>query len=184
MPRKSMVELEAEATTNLPDNTSGAISAADVRQMFLDFINAIRPAYGVLQKTAPQTVNLGTTDVSFVYTTATSSDINQLTASAATGKISRTERGTSSINFTMDIECATNRFITFTLYKNGAATPWRMTVNGAGTGKPTAVSMTAIDYADPAAEYEVRAMADTAATSTILSNGSLILGVDPVNSYT
>ena len=107
----------------------------------------------------------------FVYTTATSSDINQLTASAPLGKISRAERGTSTINFTMDIECATNRFITVTLYKNGVATPWRITVNGAGTGKPIGCLLTAIDYADPAAEYDVRLTADTAGDSTVINNG-------------
>lgn len=46
-----------------------------------------------------------------------------------------------------------------------------------------AVSTLGVIYADPAAEYEVRAMADTAGTSTVLTNGSLIVGVYPVNSY-
>jgi hypothetical protein len=184
MPRKSMVELEAEATTNLPDNTSGAISAADVRQMFLNFINAIRPAYGTCQKTTPQTVNLGLTPVTITYNTAQSSDINQLTASAPLGEIDRTERGTSTINFTMDFECATNRFITATLYKNGAITPWRATVNGAGAGSPVGMAFTAVDYADPAASYDVRLTAEQANVSTTISNGAFLLSVDPVNSFT
>ena len=183
MPRKSIVELEAQATTNLPDNTSGAISPADVRQLFIDFLNAIRPAYGILQKTTPQTISLGLTPVAFPYTTQTDSDPNQTNSSPANGQITRLARGTSTINFTMDIECATNRFITATLFKNGVATAWRITCNGAGTGNPVGMSLTAVDYADPAAVYEIRLAAETANTSTILSSGALILSVDPVNSY-
>lgn len=184
MPRKSIVELEAQAASTLPDNSVGAISPADVRLMFQDFLNAIRPAYGVLQKTAPQTVNLGLTPQLISYNTASNSDINQTTTSLPNGTVTRSERGTSTINFNMDIEVAANRFITATLFKNGVATPWRITMNGAGAGNPVGMAMTAVDYADPAATYEVRLSAEVDSTSTIISNGALILGVDPVNSYT
>lgn len=184
MPRKSIVELTAQANADFADNVIGAITPAKLRTWATDFLHAIAPAYGVCQKTAPQTVNLGLTPAPITYDTATSSDINQLTSSAPLGKISRSERGTSTINFTMDIECTTNRFITATLFKNGVATPWRITVNGAGAGNPVGMAMTAIDYADPAAEYEVRLSAETAGISTTISNGALILAVDPVNSYT
>lgn len=184
MPRKSISELTAQAIASFPDNVTGLITPALLRTMFEDFLKAIAPAYGVCQKTAPQTVNLGLTPVAISYTTAQSSDINQLTASAAIGKISRLERGTSTINFTMDIECASSRFITATLFKNGVATPWRITMNGAGSGNPVGIALTVVDYADPAAEYEVRLSAEVDATSTVISNGGLILSVDPVNSYT
>ena len=184
MPRKSIVELEAQAAADLPDNTTGLITPADVRNMFLDFLNAIRPAYGVCQKTAPETVTLGLTPAAIAYTTGTSSDSNQLTANAATGQVSRSERGTATINFSMDVECAANRFITATLFKNGVATTWRITVNGAGTGNPVGMALTAIDYADPAATYEVRLSAETDGVSTVINNGALVLAIDPVNSYT
>lgn len=184
MPRKSITELTAQAIASFPDNVIGSITPALLRTMFEDFLHAIAPAYGICQKTAPQTVNLGLTPAPIAYTTATSSDINQLTASAPLGTITRSERGASTINFTMDIECQTNRFITATLFKNGVATTWRITVNGAGTGNPVGMALTAVDYADPAAEYDVRLSAETAGTSTIISNGALILSVDAVNSYT
>lgn len=183
MPRKSISELFAQAVADFPDNISGQITPEKLRTFCTDFLNAIRPAYGILQKTAPQTINLGLTPIALVYTTATSSDINQLTASAATGKVSRLERGTSTINFTMDIECAANRFVTATLFKNGAATSWATTMNGAGSGNPVGLSLTAVDYADPAAEYEVRMSAEQAGVSTVINNGGLILSIDPVNSY-
>ena len=184
MPRKSIVELTAQAIASFPDNITGAITPALLRTMFEDFLHAIAPAHGICQKTTQQTVNLGLTPIAIVYNTAQSSDINQLTASAATGKISRSERGTSTINFTMDIDCAANRFITAALFKNGVATPWQITMNGAGAGNPVGMALTAVDYADPAAEYEIRLSAETAGVSTIINNGGFILSVDPVNSYT
>jgi hypothetical protein len=184
MPRKSIVELLAQSDASFPDNNSGAITPALLRAMINDFLKAIAPAYGVCQKTAPQTVNLGTTPAAIQYNTATSSDINQVLSSAALGEIERLERGTSTINFTMDIECATNRFITATLFKDGVATPWRITMNGAGTGNPVGMALTAIDYADPAATYDVRLSAEAAGVSTVINNGAFLLSVDPVNSFT
>jgi hypothetical protein len=89
----------------------------------------------------------------------------------------------SSLNFDMALEAPVGRFITFTLFKNGVATPWRVTGNGAGTGNPVAVSMTALDYADPAAYYEIFATAEVANTNTRVSNGGVILSVLPVNIY-
>lgn len=183
MPRKSITELTAQALAAFPDNVTGLITPAALRTFCEDFLNAIRPAYGVLQKTTAQTVNLGTTPAAVQYTTATDSDINQTNSSPATGTITRLERGTSTINFTMDIEAAANRFITATLYKSGVATAWRTTMNGAGTGNPVGMALTAVDYADPAAEYEVRLSAEAAGTSTVISNGAFIVSVDPVNSY-
>jgi len=181
--RKSIQELIAQCDATIEDNTIGAISPADVRNLIKDILTAIAPAYGVLQKTSPQTVNLGLTPATIQYTTAHTSNPSELTASAATGSIDRTDRGTSSINFTMDIECAANRFITATLFKNGTATLWRITMNGAGTGNPVGMALAAVDYADPSAEYEVRLSAEQNGVSTIISNGALILAVDPVNSY-
>jgi len=182
--RKSIVELEAQADATIEDNTTGAISPADVRAMFKDFLNAIRPAYGVIKQTGNPTQNLGLTPTKMLWNNASDSDINQTISSAANGSITRTERGTSTINVTLDVECASGRFITATLYKNGVATPWRITTVGAGNGNPVGMAMTAVDYADPEAYYEIFLSAEANNTATIVSNASMILSVDPVNSYT
>jgi len=181
--RKSITELLAQAASSFPDNTTGAITPALLRTFVEDFLQAIAPAYGILQKTASQTVTLGLTPVAISYTTSTDSNANQTNSSAPNGKVTRLERGTSTINFTMDIECAANRFITATMYKSGVATPWRITVNGAGTGNPVGMSLTIVDYADPAAEYEIRLSAEQDGVSTIISNGAFIVAVDPVDDY-
>jgi hypothetical protein len=184
MPRKSVTELELQADTTLEDNVTKNISAADVRTLIKDFLNAFRPAYGTLTLTGAPVINLGLTPVKAQWNNAQDSDINQTSSSAATGRITRTDRGTSEITFTMDFECTQGRLVSFTLYKNGAATPWRVTATGAGSGKPVGVAFSAIDYADPAAYYEIFAECDTASTATTMSNGSCVLKVAPVNSYT
>ena len=185
MARKSVVELEAQANATIEDNLINAISPADVRQMFLDFLNAFRPAYGVLQQTGTVVQTYGaTTPVKVAWNNAQDSEPSQTTSSAASGRITRSERGTAHITFTMDFEATNGRFITFTLYKNGAPTPWRITGNGGGAGNPVSVVMSAIDYADPAAFYEVFASAEVDGISTTISNGSLIVSISPVNNFT
>jgi hypothetical protein len=99
--------------------------------------------------------------------------------------VTKVEKGTSTINFSMDMETVASRFVTFTLYKNGVATPWRITGNGGGAGNPVAVAFTAVDYSPtPNAVYDVRATAELAATSTILTNGVFVVQVEPVRDFT
>ena len=183
MARKSIVELLAQADATIEDNTTGAISPADVRNLIKDFLTAIAPAYGYIQQTGNPTQNLGLTPAKMLWNNASDSDIDQATSSAANGSISRLERGTSTINVTLDVECASGRFITATLYKNGAATSWRITGVGAGNGNPVGMAMTAVDYADPAAYYEIFLSAEANNTATIVSNAAFVLQVLPVNSY-
>lgn len=186
MARKSMAELLAQVTSTLADNTVGAITPAVMRQMFSDFITAIAPAYGQLTKDTGSTQLLGTTPVKVAWSASATSDVSQVVVSAATGFIERTERGTSSITFNISADGPTGRVVTFTLYKDGAPMPvsWDTSAAMQGAGKPVACSFSAIDYADPAAEYSVWATCDTNSTSTTLSNAALVLSVVPVNSYT
>ena len=184
MPRKSIQELTAQAIASFPDNTTGLITPALLRAMFIDFLNAISPAYGLLSRSTPNVQVLGLAPVIVAFQTAFDGDPAQTTSSTASNTIARSERGTSTINFTADLECQANRFVTFTLYKNGVATTWRITGNGGGAGNPISVALTAIDYADPAATYAIEATCETNGTSVTLSNMALVLAVDPVRSYT
>jgi hypothetical protein len=180
-----MNELIAQANATIEDNVTGNITAADVRTMILDFINAISPAYGVLSiPTGTLTQTAGLTPVLMDFNTSQDSNPAQTTSNATANTITRAERGTSTINFTTDFEAAVNRFVTFTLYKNGIATPWRVTANGGGSGNPVGVAMTAVDYADPAPVYDIRMTAEIAGVSVVTSNAALIVQVEPVTSYT
>lgn len=184
MARKSINELAAQAIANFPDNITGDVSPADLRQFCLDFLEAISPAYGYLTKTTGSSQLLGLTPVVVDFTAGFDSDPTQTTSSAANNNITRSERGTCTMNFSCDFETNSGRFITFTIFKNSSATPWRVTGNGAGAGNPVSVALTAVDYADPAAIYDVRATAELANTTTTLSDIVLLLSVDPVKSYT
>ena len=184
MPRKSIQELIAQATADFPDNVTGLITPAKLRNWAIDFLNAISPAYGYLTQPGPHTQTFGLTPALVVFQGHQDSDPAQTTSSVPASTVARSERGTSTINFSMDLETNNGRFITFTIYKNGVATPWRITGNGGGAGNPISVALTAIDYADPAATYDVRATAEVAGTSVILTNGLLVVAIDPVRSFT
>lgn len=184
MARKSINELIAQATADFPDNTGGLVTPAKLRQWAIDFLNAIAPAYGVLQIT-PGTLNqtLNIAPQLLVFNSAYNSDPAQTTAAVPASTVTRTDRGTVTVNFTADFECTNGRFVTFTLYKNGVATPWRVTGNGGGNGNPVAVALTAVDYADPAATYAIYASCEVNGTVVTLSNAAMIVAIDPVRSY-
>lgn len=184
MARKSILELIAQATADFPDNVTGLVTPAKLRNWAIDFLNSIAPSYGYLLLTGPTTQTFGLTPALVVFQTAYDSDPAQTTSAVPASTVTRAEKGTSTINFTMDLETNNGRFITFTLFKNGVATPWRVTGNGGGAGNPIAVSLTAIDYADPPAVYGMRATAEQAGTSVTLSNGGMIVQVEPVRSFT
>jgi hypothetical protein len=184
MARKSILELIAQATADFADNGTGLITPAKLRNWAIDFLNSIAPAYGLLTLTGPTTQTFGLTPALVVFGAAQDSNPAETTSTVPGSSIARAEKGTSTINFSMDLETNNGRFITFTLFKNGAPTPWRITGNGGGNGNPISVALTAIDYADPGAVYDIRATAEVAATSVILTNGVFILAVDPVRSFT
>lgn len=185
MPRKSIVELIAQATADFPDNTTGLITAAKLRGWAIDFLNSISPAYGYLTITGPLSQTFGLTPALVVFQAAFNSDPSQTTAAVPASTVTKVERGNVTINFTMDMEAANGRFISFTLFKNGVATGWKTTGNGGGIGNPVGVSLTAVDYSStPGAVYDVRGTAEVAGTAVTLSNGGFVVQVDPVRDFT
>lgn len=183
--RPSFAELRALIASTFPDNTAGDIEPSELRTYLLGALAAVQPAYGQLLRqtlSANLTANI-TPPVKLTWQAAADSDPTQTTSVFAAGTIARSERGTSKIQFVTNLETNSNRFITFTLFKNGVATPWKITGNGAGAGNPVAVALTAIDYADPAATYDIRMSAETNGTVVTLSGSAMILECLPVNSY-
>lgn len=183
MARKSINELIAEANAAFPDNVTGLITPADLRDFCLNFLNAISPAYGYLTAAGPLSQTFGLTASLVGFSNAYDSDPAQTTSNAA-GTIARSERGTSTINFSVDVSCANNVSVTFTINKNGTPTLWKITATGRGASNPVSAALTAIDYADPAATYTVTAVAENAGTACTLEQMALIVGIDPVKSYT
>lgn len=185
MARKSILELIAQAEVDFPDNTTGMITPALLRQWCVDFLNSIAPAYGYLTLAGPTNQTFGLTPSLVVFQGAVNSDPSQVTAAVPASTVTRTERGTATINFTMDMEASNGRFVSFTLYKNGVATTWRTTGNGGGAGNPVGVALTAVDYApDPGAVYDIRATAEVNGAVVVLSNGAFVVQIEPVRSFT
>lgn len=182
--RKSINELIAQATAAFADNVTGNITPAALRNFCLDFLNAITPAYGLLRRSTSNTQTVGTTDALVVFNVAQDSDPAQTTSAVPASTITRAEKGSTEININIDVECATNREVTLTLYKDGAATPFRVTTSGRGAGSPVGVGMVAFDYSDPPAVFDLRAKTDAAGTSVIFNNGVMLLSVLPVRSFT
>lgn len=184
MARKSINELIAQATADFADNVTGLITPTKLRNWAIDFLNSISPAYDYLTKITASPQTFGLTPALVVFDAAYDSDPSQTTAAVPASTITRAERGSSTFQFSADIETQNGRFITFTLYKNGAPTLWRITGNGGGVGNPVSVALTAVDYADPAAVYSMEATAEVNGTSVTLSNMAFLLEVNTVRSFT
>lgn len=185
MPRKSIQELIAQANANLPDNTAGLISAQDVRELIVDFLNAIAPAYGQLVRETPANFTWGPTPVNVSFEAAADSNPAQTTSSIGSNTITKAEKGTVTLNFTADVEGPNGRVVDFEFRRGLDVLPWRVSTTLGGTGKPIGVALTGIDYtSQDNDQFYVYATCDTAGTSVLLSNAAFILSVDPVNSFT
>ena len=184
MARKSIVELIAQATADFPDNAAGLITPAKLRNWAIDFLNAIAPVYSILHANGPLNQTFGTVPVLVAFNAVTNSLPSEMVAAVPASTITRTDRGTVQFDLSIDFECQTNRFVTFIVYKNGVATTWRQTGNGAGAGNPVSVSLAGIDYADPAAVYSVQAICETAGTVVTMTNMAFVVSIVPVRAYT
>lgn len=183
MLRKSLDEIRVQAMAWLQNNQTGETSPGELRTLFLDFFDAIAPAYATLALAGPNNQELGQVPVKLQWSNAETSNANEITASAATGSIIRAERGTTKLSFAIDFACIVGRAVTFTLYRNGLNTQWSVTGTGNGDQNLVSVSLTGIDYADPAPDYYVMATCSVNGTTVALSNGSLVASIQPVNSY-
>lgn len=181
MARKSIQELISQANATLADNNVGAITPAEVRGMFLDLLNAIKPAYAGMSRTAAAaTLNIAPALV--VMDQQLNGSPTEFTVTLPASTLARAERGTTYLNVDIDVEAPANRFIKIQLYKNGVATGGDVTVNGAGAGNPVSGSFSWIDYADPAATYTLVASAESDGVAVTLA-ASILAQIQPVNSY-
>lgn len=183
MARKSFVQLQADLATAFPDNITGLITPTILRTYLNSFLEAIRPAYGLLSRTTPNAQTLQLTDTPVVFETGYVSDVPDFTATPATGTISRLEAGSTSVNFNCSAEGTAGRIVTVTLYKNGVATSWRGSATLGGAGKPVEIAFAALSYEGAAAAYQLQAKCDTAGTSVTFSSMDVLTQTVPVNAY-
>lgn len=183
MARKSFVELQADLLTSFPDNITGAITPLVLRTYFNNFLEAIRPAYGLISRPTPTSQTLGTIDAPLVFDTGYVSDVPDFSTTPAAGTVTRLEAGTTRLTFNATVEAGNGRLINFTVYRAGVALPWKASVTAQGAGKPVDVSIAALSYLGSVAAYQIQARADTAGTVCTFSNMDLLCETVPVNAY-
>jgi hypothetical protein len=182
MTRKTIVELIAQATAPPPDNVTGDISPADVRNMILDFLDTVRPSYAAIEITSGVSKAVTTTDSTFAWSTQLIAQAPDWTTSLASGTMQRSGGPASTrITFNIDVVAPNNTIVTFTLYKNNVPMPYSVSNTSTSSTDVQSFSLSAIDYdASATIQYQVL-VRSTAAGNIVLSNAVLICENVPVN---
>jgi hypothetical protein len=182
MTRKTVVELQAQADSSLPDNSSNLITPAAIRTMIKDFLDSFTPAYGALNITTNKVLAAGLADIPVSpFDAVVIAQSPEFTADAVAGTITRAQTiVTNSMTLNLSFEAPANRNITFTIYKDGAPTANSITVTGAGASNPVSANLVALDYSAAAVTYSVRCRADANNTTVTITGGTFIAAAVPV----
>jgi hypothetical protein len=162
MPRPSLTQVLATSANLLVDNTIGLISPADIRQVFTDLVNAIRPAYAILSQSAPVVQALTTTPNPLVCSAGAVGPVIDFVLTPATCNASRTDPGVTRFEFTADVQGSSNttRLVTFHLYRNGAPTNWKQSVSLTTSTLLVSVTFPALEYINAPANYQMKVFCD------------------------
>jgi len=137
MPRRSIIALREQVGLTLPDNVTGDISAAVVRDMFKDIIDTFAPGYGIVSSESLTMAALGVTPraIPFTTTLAATDDYSVLLAA---GSITRLAAGLPStvnrVSFYADVAAPAGDEMVFSLFRDGVDIPGGITVSGQGIG--------------------------------------------------
>lgn len=149
---KSILELQLQADTTIEDNTSGLITASDVRTLFNDILDTLSPAYGqVLLTSLVKAVNTTPSKLS-PFNSAPIATPGFYAASAANGEVTRyiaTAGIAGATDFVIvqgSVTGSSNGTIRVSLYKNGVDTGWSVTVNCTGNTEPISFNIAALNY--------------------------------------
>jgi hypothetical protein len=88
------------------------------------------------------------------------------------------------MEFTADVVGTNGTVVTFTLYKDGVATPWRQSCTTAGAGKAVSISFSIVETATGPATYQMRVKIDTGSQTLTLSEMLFVAASQPVWEYT
>lgn len=185
MARKTMTALLAQADATIEDNTSGLISAADVRALFKDVIDTLTPGFGAVGRATQTLVALGIPQQVVTYDTllAVTADFTPVLAA---GTVQRNALGLPTVNnrvtFFAQVDTNSGNEVSFTLFRDGVSVPGGCTVSGQGAGNPVEGSFSIINSTPIAGNpvYKVMASKITGpASNVILTEVRLILEVVP-----
>jgi hypothetical protein len=186
---KSIEELITQANTNLPDNITQLISAADVRQLFIDFLDSVGPGYGVMNLVGPSAKAVTTTPSKispftsveevtsgFYIGSAANAEITRLIASASI------VGATDFITVTGSVNGPNNNNLTVEIYKDGAPTGIKMSVTCTGTSDNVGFNCVGLEYkAGADAVYDVRVSGPAANYN--FTNVQFLAQSQPVRAY-
>jgi hypothetical protein len=187
---KSIVELLAQADATLEDNTTGAISAADVRNMIKDILDTVSPAYGAINLLTQQLTLSAVPQAIAPFATTVVATTGYYTTNLTAGQVTRAIQSASIAGATDfiiidgNIEGPNNDEATIQLYKNGVAMPFTQSVTLRGASRPVGFNLAAFSYtAVPGdAVYEVRVSGDPGVKT--LTNTLMLCQAQPVRSFT
>jgi len=183
--RKTVSALLAQADATLEDNTTGAITAADVRALIKDVIDTLAPGFGAVGSPSVTLTALSATPVAVPYSELLAVTADYV-ATLAAGTVKRVSGGMPTVNnrilFFASVDTSSGAGVTFTLLRDGVVIPGGVTVVGRGAGIPVSASFSNINATaspgDPV--FEVRAAKTTGGpVDVILTNVRFILEVVP-----
>jgi hypothetical protein len=186
---KSIEELLIQADATIEDNTTGAISAADVRTMFKDFLDSIGPGYGVMNLTSLTKALTATMSKLTPWTAVEETTAGFYVASAANGEITRLIASaslvgaTDLITVTGSVNGPNNANVTLELYKDNAPTGIKTSVTCTGGGDNFGLNIVGLEYkAGADAVYDVRATSIPNSNCTF-SGMQFLTQSQPVRAY-
>ena len=144
MTRKYSNDIRAEIDTLVPDNTTGQVTPAGIRQIMHDIVDSFTPAYGALRRTASTMVALTTTPTKLVVYDEVVRSTPELVASAANDTITATRAGSYNFSFTSSLSGQNNSDIVMELFRNGLSTPWRALTTTTGAGNRAEITVSGI----------------------------------------
>jgi hypothetical protein len=184
MPRPSLTQVLATSAALLVDNTIGLISPADIRQVFTDLVNAIRPAYAKISQAGGVVQALTIPPAPLVCSGGEIGPVVDFTVNPPVCTITRTEAGVTRFEFTADIQGSANvtRLVNFQLYRNGVPTNWKQSISLTSSTLVLSVSFPALEYINAPAAYQIVVSCD-AAYNVTFSNVEFLAESVPVWNY-
>ncbi len=181
--RYKLNELLTQIANRLPDNTTGAITAAVMRDLLIDFVHSFRGALTVLRRAAaPVAVPLTTAfqTPAALFDTVTNNDVTELEGAVGTQVI--TAKVAANYEFTIDVtaEGATNDELIIALMVDGVANPYFQTRSQmGGAGKPVAPSVTGYVALNAGQTLSLGVRLETAAANVTLGPIGMIVSLTP-----
>lgn len=184
--RFTITDLVAQANTTLPDNTAQEISAADVRNMVLDFLATMKPAFGSMRRDTSLVIALNTATPtiigpwSVISTQAPPEVIPNLIGNitkniTSLGNASATDR----ITFYIGVSGPAGNDLTFTLYANGSPLDVVARISTTGASNIVTVTLSGLVTRTVDTVYDIRAVT-TNNNNYTFSNGTFRIENVPV----